>query len=64
LESPGTCPDIGVIVQSLLHSLPEEQREMIVLHIWGQMTFEEAAETLALILFMTGIASSPARFTR
>jgi RNA polymerase sigma-70 factor (ECF subfamily) len=50
LESPRTCPDIGVIVQSLLHSLPEEQREMIVLRIWGKMTFEEAAETVGIPL--------------
>ena len=47
-ESPAALPDAGVTVQSVLRSLPEEQREMIILRIWAQMTFEEAAETLGI----------------
>jgi RNA polymerase sigma-70 factor (ECF subfamily) len=35
-------------LQSALRGLPEEQREVIVLHVWGQMSFEEVAEALAI----------------
>jgi RNA polymerase sigma-70 factor (ECF subfamily) len=32
--------------QAALGTLPDEQREVIVLRIWGQLTFEEIAEIL------------------
>jgi RNA polymerase sigma factor (sigma-70 family) len=43
LESPKGLETDGVALQSALRDLPEEQREIIVLHIWGQMSFDEAA---------------------
>jgi RNA polymerase sigma-70 factor (ECF subfamily) len=38
--------DTGLALQSALAELPVEQREIMVLRVWGQMTFEEAAATL------------------
>jgi len=48
LESPVGMDDAGLVLQSVLRELPEEQREVIVLRIWGQMSFDEAAETLGI----------------
>jgi RNA polymerase sigma-70 factor (ECF subfamily) len=48
LESPTGLDEAGVVLQSVLQELPEEQREMIVLRVWGQMSFEEAAGTLGI----------------
>jgi RNA polymerase sigma-70 factor (ECF subfamily) len=48
LESPAGMDDAGLVLQSALRELPEEQREMIVLRIWGRMSFEEAAETIGI----------------
>ena len=48
LESPDMA-DLGVVLQSVLEELPAEQREIIVLHIWGQLTFEEVGETLGIL---------------
>ena len=33
-------------MQRVLAKLPEEQREVVMLRIWGEMTFAEIAETL------------------
>ena len=46
LESPPGMEAIGFALQSALDELPIEQREIIVLRVWGQMTFEEAAAAL------------------
>jgi RNA polymerase sigma-70 factor (ECF subfamily) len=46
LEGPPGMEAIGLAIQSALRDLPEEQREIIVLRVWGQMTFEEAALAL------------------
>ena len=46
LESPPGMEEIGVALQSALGELPEEQREIVVLCVWGQMTLEEAALAL------------------
>jgi RNA polymerase sigma-70 factor (ECF subfamily) len=43
LESPPGKEAIGIALQSALAELPEEQREIVVLRVWGQMTLEEAA---------------------
>ena len=48
LESPPGMAELGVVLQSALQELAAEQRETIVLHIWGQLTFEEVAETLGI----------------
>jgi RNA polymerase sigma-70 factor (ECF subfamily) len=31
-----------------MRELPEEQREVIMLHVWGQMSFEETAAALGI----------------
>jgi RNA polymerase sigma-70 factor (ECF subfamily) len=48
LESPAGMKQSALELQSVLRGLPEEQREVIVLHVWGQMSFEEVAEALAI----------------
>jgi RNA polymerase sigma-70 factor, ECF subfamily len=48
LESPSGMHDIAMVVQSALRELPVEQREVITLHIWGQMTFDEVGTTLGI----------------
>jgi len=46
LEAPQGLEDAGLALEAALQELPSEQREVIVLHIWGQMTFEETAAAL------------------
>ena len=48
LENPSGMEHTAVEIQSALQELPAEQREVIVLHIWGQMTFEETAAALGI----------------
>jgi RNA polymerase sigma-70 factor (ECF subfamily) len=48
LESPDGSRETSLALQSALRALPEEQREVIVLRIWGQMTFEEAAVVIGI----------------
>ena len=49
-ESPSGMEQIGIELQSALGELPEEQREIIVLHIWGQMSFAEIGDALGISL--------------
>jgi RNA polymerase sigma-70 factor (ECF subfamily) len=46
LESPRGMEESGLALQSALAALPDEQREIMILRVWGQMTFEEAAAAL------------------
>ena len=46
LEAPSGMEEIGLALQSAIGELPVEQREIIVLRVWGQMTFDEAASAL------------------
>jgi RNA polymerase sigma-70 factor (ECF subfamily) len=48
LESPGTSRDTVLALQSALRMLPQEQREIVVLHIWGELTFEDAAAIVGI----------------
>lgn len=48
LESPDGSREMSLALQSALSTLPAEQREVIVLHIWGQLTFEEAAAVIGV----------------
>ena len=48
LESPSGMEHTAVELQSALRRLPEEQREVILMHIWGQMSFEEVAGALGV----------------
>jgi RNA polymerase sigma-70 factor, ECF subfamily len=43
LESPSGSTETALALQSALRVLPEEQREVIALRVWGQLTFEEIA---------------------
>ena len=43
LESPSGSKETALALQSALRALPDEQREVIVLRVWGQLTFEEIA---------------------
>lgn len=46
LESPPGKEDIGIALQSALAELPDEQREIVVLRVWGQLTLEGAARAV------------------
>ena len=48
LESPSGSTEMAMALQSALQSVPEEQREVIVLRIWGQLTFEEAGAVIGI----------------
>jgi RNA polymerase sigma-70 factor (ECF subfamily) len=48
LESPPGMEQTGLEVQSALRELPEEQRAIILLHVWGQMSFEEVGTALGI----------------
>jgi RNA polymerase sigma-70 factor (ECF subfamily) len=48
LESPSGSTETALALQSALRTLPEEQREVIVLRMWGQMTFEEVAGVVGI----------------
>ena len=46
LESPPGLEAIGLALQEALAELPDEQRAIMILRVWGQMTFEEAGAAL------------------
>jgi RNA polymerase sigma-70 factor (ECF subfamily) len=46
LEAPRGLEELGLAIEEALQYLPEEQREVVVLRVWGQLTFQEIAETL------------------
>jgi RNA polymerase sigma-70 factor, ECF subfamily len=48
LESPRGMEQTGFELQSSLRELPDEQREIILLHVWGEMSFDEAAAVLGI----------------
>jgi len=48
LESPVGMEQSALELQSALAELPQDQREVIVLHIWAQMSFEEVASALEI----------------
>jgi RNA polymerase sigma-70 factor (ECF subfamily) len=48
LESRSNSTETALALQSALRTLPEEQREVIVLRVWGQLTFEEAAAVVGV----------------
>jgi RNA polymerase sigma-70 factor, ECF subfamily len=48
LEGPTGTEQAALELQSALRELPEEQREVILLHVWGQMSFNEAAAALGI----------------
>jgi RNA polymerase sigma-70 factor, ECF subfamily len=48
LESPDGSTEESLALQSALATLPAEQREVVVLKIWGQLTFEEVAAVIGV----------------
>ena len=46
LESAPGLDEAGLALQTALAELPDEQREVMILHVWGHMTFEEVAGAL------------------
>jgi RNA polymerase sigma-70 factor (ECF subfamily) len=38
--------ELAVAIENTLRSLPEEQRTVVVLKVWGELTFQEIASTL------------------
>jgi len=48
LESPDGSAETSIALQSALKALPDEQREIVVLKVWGQLTFEEAAAVMGI----------------
>ncbi len=45
---PAEAVDAGLMLEQALRELPAEQREVVVLHVWGAMTLEEIASVLEL----------------
>jgi RNA polymerase sigma-70 factor (ECF subfamily) len=48
LETTAGTTHAGIELQSTLQELPSEQREVIILHIWGQLSFEEIGDALEI----------------
>jgi RNA polymerase sigma-70 factor (ECF subfamily) len=46
LERPGGCEDYRAAIEAALGRLPDEQREVVVLRIWGELTFQQIANTV------------------
>ncbi len=49
-QLPTTAATTPDFVSDLLSALPQQQREVVVLRIWGKMTFRDIAETLGVPL--------------
>ena len=47
LETTGP-PGLARDVEDALNALPQEQRQVVVLRVWAEMTFEEAAHVLEI----------------
>jgi len=43
LEAPRGLEEEGLALEAALRQLPVEQREVVVLRVWGQLTFQEIA---------------------
>ena len=48
-EGTGTLPEGAAQLESALRELPAEQREVLVLRVWGELTFAEIAVSLAIL---------------
>jgi RNA polymerase sigma-70 factor (ECF subfamily) len=48
LEGPPGTDSAVIDLQFALRELPQEQREIIILHVWGGLTFEDAASALGI----------------
>lgn len=48
LESPSGSTETALALQSALRAIPEEQREVIVLKVWGQLTFDDISGVVGI----------------
>ena len=48
--APAGLDALATDLEAALRDLPEEQREVVVLRVWGEMTLSEAAQVLAVPL--------------
>jgi RNA polymerase sigma-70 factor (ECF subfamily) len=48
LIKPVDAVDAGLALEQALRELPVEQREVVVMHVWGAMTLEDIAKVLEL----------------
>lgn len=48
LESSGASQETVLALQSAMRTLPREQREVVVLRVWGQLTFDEVAAVIGV----------------
>ena len=44
----GHDPDRARLLEEALRELPDEQREIVILKLWGDLTFKEIAESLEI----------------
>jgi RNA polymerase sigma-70 factor (ECF subfamily) len=44
----GHDPDRARLIEEALRELPEEQREVVILKLWGDLTFKEIADSLEI----------------
>jgi RNA polymerase sigma-70 factor (ECF subfamily) len=47
-ERHAALQDETVVLEAALESLPAEQREVVVLHLWGELTFAEVATVMEI----------------
>lgn len=47
-EAPAELEEARIVLEDALESLPPEQREVVVLRTWGDMTFEEVGDLLGI----------------
>jgi RNA polymerase sigma-70 factor (ECF subfamily) len=47
-EAPPELHEGRIVLEAALGELPEEQRQVVLLRVWGEMTIEEAAEVLCV----------------
>jgi RNA polymerase sigma-70 factor, ECF subfamily len=47
-RNPSTSPEAELDLRSALWELPVDQREVLLMHIWGDLTFSEVATVLAV----------------
>jgi RNA polymerase sigma-70 factor (ECF subfamily) len=48
LEAPAGMDESALAIERSISRLPQEQREVVVLHVWGGLTFAEIADTLSI----------------
>ena len=48
LEAPAGLEESAMAIERSMNLLPVEQREVVVLHVWGGLTFAEIADTLSI----------------